>query len=62
MHIEIDQDKCCGAGQCVMLAPAYFDQDDEGVAFTLQDTVEGDDVAQVRETIAACPTIAIQLV
>lgn len=62
MHIEIDQPRCCGAGQCVILAPDYFDQDDQGVAFTLRDSVAEGDVAAVQEAIEACPTMAIQLV
>ena len=29
MKVVIDQDKCVGAGQCVLLAPDVFDQRDE---------------------------------
>jgi ferredoxin len=29
MRIEVDQDRCCGAGQCVLVAPEVFDQRDE---------------------------------
>ncbi|MFE0378775.1 ferredoxin [Streptomyces inhibens] len=29
MHVSVDQDKCCGAGQCVLLAPEVFDQREE---------------------------------
>lgn len=31
MRTHADRDKCIGAGQCAMAAPAVFDQDDDGV-------------------------------
>ncbi|GAA1305767.1 hypothetical protein GCM10009647_024660 [Streptomyces sanglieri] len=36
MKIDIDQDKCVGAGQCVLVAPEVFGQrDEDGVAVLL---------------------------
>ena len=51
MRIEIEADKCCGAGQCVMFAPTYFDMDDAGVAFALVDEADPADV--VAQVLAA---------
>ncbi|MFF0087030.1 ferredoxin [Streptomyces canus] len=30
MRIDVDADRCVGAGQCVMAAPKVFDQNDDG--------------------------------
>ena len=38
MKVSVDEDKCCGAGQCVMIAPEVFDQDEEeGTVLVLDD-------------------------
>ncbi len=29
MRVSVEPEKCCGAGQCVLLAPKVFDQLDE---------------------------------
>ena len=29
MKITVDEEKCCAAGQCVLIAPEVFDQRDE---------------------------------
>jgi ferredoxin len=32
VKVTVDQDRCCGAGTCVMLAPEVFDQrEDDGI-------------------------------
>ncbi|MGW0704431.1 ferredoxin [Streptomyces sp. NPDC002643] len=60
MKVTIDEAKCCGAGQCVLVAPAVFDQrDDDGVVILLDaapPTVEHDNV---REAAAVCPAAVI---
>lgn len=38
MRVIADANKCVASGQCVMLAPAVFDQDDEGNVVLLTDT------------------------
>lgn len=36
MLIHIDQEKCCGAGHCVLAAPEVFDQrDEDGIVILL---------------------------
>lgn len=62
MKIEIDADKCCGAGQCVMAAPTYFDIDDAGVSYTLVDEPAEADLGDIQEAIDTCPALAIRLV
>ena len=60
MHVTVDTDKCCGAGQCVLLAPDVFDQDeDTGIVELLDDAPPADRHAVVREAAAVCPAAAI---
>ncbi|MFK0250368.1 ferredoxin [Amycolatopsis azurea] len=60
MKITVDQDKCCGAGTCVLLAPDVFDQrEEDGIVFLL-DEAPGDGVHDiVREAASVCPGAAI---
>jgi ferredoxin len=60
MKITVDQDKCCGAGQCVMLAPDVFDQRDEDGVVVLLDPEPGEELlADVEGAAAVCPAAAI---
>lgn len=62
MHIELDQDRCVGAGQCVMAAPDVFDQrEDDGIAVLLDPTPPAEQADNVREAAAVCPAMAIAL-
>ncbi|MFH8341899.1 ferredoxin [Streptomyces sp. AM6-12] len=62
MRVEVDQPKCVASGQCVLVAPQVFDQDDEGVV-QLLDATPGPELADdVRESAAICPAAAIRLV
>ncbi|MFJ7998379.1 ferredoxin [Streptomyces sp. NPDC096310] len=60
MKITVDEDKCCGAGQCVLVAPEVFDQrDDDGVVILLTPEPDPVEHAAVREAAAVCPAAAI---
>ncbi|MFG1681164.1 ferredoxin [Nonomuraea sp. NPDC049269] len=62
MRVAVDRDKCCGAGQCVMIAPEVFDQDeDDGIVLLLDDSPEARLHQAVREAASVCPAAAIQL-
>jgi ferredoxin len=62
MRVHIDQDKCCGAGQCVMAAPEVFDQrEDDGIVVLLNGEPADDQLEPVREAIRICPALAIKL-
>jgi ferredoxin len=62
MHISIDFDKCCGAGQCVLIAPEVFDQrDDDGIVILLESAPAEGLHAAVREAAAVCPGAAIEV-
>lgn len=60
MKITVDQDKCCGAGTCVLLAPDVFDQRDEDGIVILLDERPGEQFhAVAREAASVCPGAAI---
>ena len=60
MEVTVDQDKCCGAGHCVLLAPEVFDQrDDDGIVVLLDAQPPEHTHATVREAAAVCPAAAI---
>ncbi|WP_432938882.1 ferredoxin [Kribbella sp. CA-253562] len=61
MDVEIDQDSCVAAGQCVLAAPDVFDQrDEDGVAVLIRKPLAGDYDA-TREAALLCPARAILL-
>jgi ferredoxin len=60
MHIDADQEKCVGAGQCVMAAPDLFDQrDSDGVVEVLITDPAGSQQQEAREAEMTCPAAAI---
>lgn len=60
--IYTDIDKCMGAGQCVVVAPHYFDQDDDtGLVIRLRDDAPAEHHALLFEAVRACPVQAIAL-
>ncbi|MEV4315012.1 ferredoxin [Actinocrispum sp. NPDC049592] len=62
MRITVDQDKCCGAGTCVLLAPDVFDQRDEDGIVVLLDPAPAEELHDtVREAASVCPGVAISV-
>ncbi|WP_306316991.1 MULTISPECIES: ferredoxin [unclassified Streptomyces] len=62
MKITVDQDKCCGAGQCVLIAPEVFDQrDEDGIVVLLDSQPPADQDVLVDEAASVCPAAAIEL-
>ncbi|MEU3570123.1 ferredoxin [Kitasatospora sp. NPDC036755] len=62
MLVRIDQDKCCGAGHCVLAAPDVFDQREEDGIVVLLDAEPPAELHQaVRDAAAVCPATAIHL-
>jgi ferredoxin len=60
VKIEIDQDKCVGAGQCVLAAPDVFDQrDEDGIVELLDAAPPTAQAGASREAAALCPAAAI---
>ena len=62
MNIVVDQDKCCGAGSCVLLAPDVFDQRaDDGIVVLLDASPAAEHHDAVREAANVCPGAAIEV-
>jgi ferredoxin len=60
VKVSVDETKCCGAGQCVLIAPEVFDQrDDDGIVALLDPEPAEELAATVREAAAVCPAAAI---
>jgi ferredoxin len=59
MHIDIDTDRCIGAGQCALAAPGVFTQDDDGLSTLLPGREDGAGDPMVREAARTCPVSAI---
>lgn len=62
MRIDIDQETCIGAGQCVLTAPEVFTQDDDGFSELLpgHETNPGAPSA-AADAAKACPVQAISV-
>lgn len=62
MRVVVDQDKCVGSGQCVLLAPDVFDQrDEDGIVVLLRDNPPAALYDDVRQAARLCPALAIGL-
>jgi ferredoxin len=62
MRVVVDQDKCCGAGSCVLAAPDVFDQrDEDGIVVLLDESPPAELAGDVREAAAMCPALAIRI-
>ena len=62
MRVVIDEERCSGHGRCYVLAPAVFDDDDDGKPVVLV-TADLDDepLAAARIAVNNCPESAISL-
>ncbi|RZL85361.1 ferredoxin [Rhodococcus sp. WS4] len=60
MHVTIEQNRCIGAGQCVLNAPEVFDQrEDDGIVELLDETPAEDLHKDTRLAARLCPADAI---
>nr|AAT45301.1 ferredoxin [Streptomyces tubercidicus] len=62
MRVHIDQEKCCGAGSCVLSAPEVFDQrEEDGIVVLLDAEPPAGLHEAVHEAAAICPAAAISV-
>ncbi|MFH8384830.1 ferredoxin [Kitasatospora sp. NPDC018058] len=60
MKITVEEDRCVGAGQCVLAAAEVFDQREEDGIVVLLDANPSDELAaRLRDAAARCPAMAI---
>jgi ferredoxin len=61
MKVEADREVCIQSGNCVMVADALFDQDDDGIVVVLVDDVPGGEEDRAREAVRMCPSQALKM-
>lgn len=62
VRVSVDREICVGAAQCVLTAPEFFDQDDEGIVTLLDSRAPGGKAALVEDAARLCPSRAITVV
>jgi ferredoxin len=58
-QLGTDRETCIGSGNCVQLAPAVFDQDEDGRVTLLPDGDPDAAGADVELAVAGCPVGAL---
>ncbi|WP_433676155.1 ferredoxin [Microbacterium gorillae] len=61
MSVVVQKSACVGAGQCALVAPDVFDQDDDGIVLLLEPDPEGADLDAATRAVRLCPARAISL-
>jgi ferredoxin len=62
MRVVADHDRCIGAGNCSLMAPAVFDQDrEDGTVVVLDETPPESELPAVQEAVDRCPAAVLQL-
>jgi ferredoxin len=54
-------DACQGHGRCYVLAPKWFDQDENGQGEVRDILISQEEFAEASEMLQACPEDAVQL-
>jgi ferredoxin len=62
VKVQADREVCIQAGNCVMVADAVFDQDEDGVVVVLVDDVPEGEEDRAREAVKLCPSQALRIV
>jgi ferredoxin len=62
MRVIVDQDKCVGAGNCVLRTDEVFDQrEEDGIVMLLQERPSPELYEAVRDAAMTCPALAITI-
>jgi ferredoxin len=61
LRVTVDDERCHGAGNCVLTAPEVFAQDEAGISWPLRDEPPAELHEAVREAADRCPVQAIRL-
>lgn len=61
MKVKVDTTKCSGIGLCEMTAPTVFAVGDDGQSHVITEQLSGDELADVEEAVASCPTAALSI-
>ena len=61
MKVHVDQERCVGAGNCVVQAPEIFDQGEDGIVILLQPDPPAELYEAARDATVTCPALAITI-
>jgi ferredoxin len=61
VKVQADRDVCISAGNCVMVADAVFDQDEDGIVVVLVEDVPEGEQEHAREAVRLCPSQALRV-
>ncbi|WP_062439917.1 ferredoxin [Herbidospora daliensis] len=62
MIVTVDRERCCSSGQCALIAPEVFDQDEhDGTVLLLRPEPGPELHAAVEDAADHCPCSAISL-
>ncbi|WP_378733242.1 ferredoxin [Nocardia brasiliensis] len=61
MRISADRERCIGAGMCALVAPDFFDQDENDGRVRLLAPKSHSGQAAAREAVDACPARALDI-
>lgn len=61
MKVKVDPTKCSGIGLCEMTAPTIFEVGDDGQSHVVNEHPSDDEMPNVEEAIASCPTAALSI-
>lgn len=61
MKVVVDTDRCGGHGLCESIAPEYFEVGGDGLAQVLRPDIDPDDLTDVEDAVASCPTEALRI-
>lgn len=59
MGVVVQRGACVGAGQCALVAPDVFDQDNDGIVLLLEPDPEGAILLAATRAARLCPARAI---
>lgn len=59
VRVNVDTAACIGAGQCALVAPDVFDQDDDGIVVVLNVEPSEPEYSATRRAAALCPARVI---
>jgi ferredoxin len=61
-RVSVDAGRCCGYGNCVLVAPALFALSAEtNLAYALLESATREQVPALEQAMAECPTEAIRV-
>jgi ferredoxin len=61
MKLKVDTTKCSGIGLCEITAPTVFEVGDDGQSHVINEHPSDDEMSDVEEAIASCPTAALSM-